>query len=116
MNAAHATNEGAGAYFQDTLDVGVWIHVVACFDPGNASDPNAGVSIYKNGQLRGNPSKTRGARYATYNIEPVHGLAPLRLGTRDLLSFLTGGLDEVAVYPRVLSAQEIMDNYRAATG
>jgi hypothetical protein len=27
--------------------------------------------------------------------------APLRLGTRDRISFLTGGLDEVAVYPRV---------------
>jgi hypothetical protein len=31
----------------------------------------------------------------------------VRLGTRDLRGFLTGGLDEVAVYPYVLAPQEI---------
>jgi hypothetical protein len=35
----------------------------------------------------------------------------VRLGTRDFGSFLIGGLDEVAVYPRVLSAAEVADNY-----
>ena len=44
----------------------------------------------------------------------MHGTAPLRLGTRDLASFLVGGLDEVAIYPRVLTAAEIMDNYQTA--
>jgi hypothetical protein len=108
--------EGAGAYFQDRLVAGRWIHVVAGFDPGDGSDPNAGVSIYRDGVLRGNPRRTRGARYASYNIVPAHGAAPLRLGTRDLDSFFTGALDDVAVYPRVLSAAEIADNFRAATG
>jgi len=28
-------------------------------------------------------------------------------------SFFTGGLDEVAIYPRVLTAAEIMENYTA---
>jgi Concanavalin A-like lectin/glucanases superfamily len=114
-SAAHAQNEGAGAYFQDVLQPGVWIHIVACYDPGDASNPNAGVSIYKNGVLRENPSKSPGARYSSYNITPAHGSAPLRLGTRDLGSFLTGGLDAVAIYPRVLSAAEIMDNYLGAS-
>jgi hypothetical protein len=103
-------NEGAGAYFQDVLERGVWVHVVACFDPGDASDPGAGVWIYKNGVLRHGPLSSPGARYASYNIRPEHGSAPLRLGTRDQGSFLTGGLADVAIYPRVLTASEIGDN------
>jgi hypothetical protein len=29
------------------------------------------------------------------------------------MSFLNGGLDEVAIYPRVLPAREVMGHYRA---
>lgn len=108
-------NEGAGAYFQDELSVHAWIHVVACYDPGDASTPGAGVSIYKNGVLRGSPATSSGALYSKYNIYPQHGSAPVRLGTRDMGSFLSGGLDEVAIYPRVLSAEEVLDNYRGAS-
>src|SRR5262249_54312267 len=46
---------GAGAYFQDKLTAGEWIHVVACFDPGDALTRNAGVHIYKNGVHRQGP-------------------------------------------------------------
>ncbi len=105
---------GAGAYFQDTLKPGEWIHVVACYDPGDESNPKAGVSIYKNGVLRGGPATQPGALYRAYNVVPVHGSAPLRLGTRDLKSFLIGGLDEVAIYPRVLKSAEILENYKSA--
>jgi hypothetical protein len=108
------SNEGAGAYFQDQLQPGAWLHVVACYDPGDASNPLAGVSIYKNGVFRHGPAASPGARYASYDIRPVHGSAPVRLGTRDLGSFLAGGLDEVAIYPRALSAGEIMNNYSGA--
>ena len=107
-------NEGAGAYFQDELQPGHWIHVDACYDPGDASNPDAGVSIFKNGVLRGGPSTSPGARYVSYDIHPMHGSAPVRLGTRDEGSFLAGGLDEVAIYPRVLSASEILDNFTGA--
>jgi hypothetical protein len=106
--------EGAGAYFQDELPAGRWIHVVACYDPGDRTDPLAGVSIFRDGILRAGPLHSRGARYASYDIVATHGAAPLRLGTRDLRSFFGGALDEVAVYPRVLSAAEIAENYRAA--
>jgi hypothetical protein len=105
--------EGAGAYFQDELEVGRWIHVVACYDPGDRSDPAAGVSIYRDGVLRAGPRRSRAARYASYDIMPAHRAAPLRLGTRDLASFFTGALDDAAIYPRVLSAAEIADDYRA---
>ncbi len=110
----HTSNEGAGAYFQDVLTPGAWIHVVACYDPGDSINPGAGVSIYKNGVLRASPLHSLGARYASYGIQPTHGNAPVRLGTRDRGSFLAGGLDEVAIYPRVLSASEVLDNYTGA--
>ena len=42
----------------------------------------------------------------------MRGTAPVRFGTRDLGSFLNGGIDDVAIYPRVLSAEEILDNFR----
>jgi hypothetical protein len=104
--------EGAGAYFEDVLTAGEWIHVVACYDPGDLHTKGAGVRIYKNGQLRRKPPDP-GTPYSSYQIVPTPGPAPLRLGTRDLQSFLFGALDEVAIYPRVLTAQEVLDNYNA---
>jgi hypothetical protein len=41
------------------------------------------------------------------------GSSPLRLATRDFASFLIGALDEVAIYPRVLSAEEIAEKPNA---
>jgi hypothetical protein len=104
-------NEGAGAYFQDELQPGAWLHIVACFDPGDANNPLAGVSIYKNGVLRHGPASSRGTRYSSYDIHPRRGSAPVKLGTRDGGSFLAGGLCDVAIYPRCLSASEILDNF-----
>ncbi len=108
---------GAGAYFQDKLTAGEWIHVVACFDPGDADTRGAGVHIYKNGVHRSGPPSP-GTLYNNpqWKIKPVHGTAPLRLGTRDRKSFLVGGLDEVAIYPRVLTAREILANFDAGRG
>jgi hypothetical protein len=108
-------NEGAGAYFQDKLKVGEWIHIVACYDPGNKNTPGAGVSIYKNGVFQNGPKKTPGALYNNkkFNVSPAHTSTPLRFGTQDLGSFLIGGLQDVAIYPRVLTAAEIMENLKA---
>jgi hypothetical protein len=72
----------------------------------------AGVRIYKNGVLRKGPPDP-GTLYGTYDIVPADGSAPVRFATRDGNSFFTGGLDEVAIYPRVLTAAEIMENYTA---
>jgi hypothetical protein len=109
---------GAGAYFEDELKPGEWIHVVACYDPGDAlTKGKPGVHIYKNGVHRGGPPSA-GTLYDNprWHIKPAHGPAPVRLGTRDRKSFLTGGLDEVAIYPRVLTAREIAENYEAGQG
>ncbi len=107
--------QGAGAYFQESADhplvVGHWIHVVACYEPGDKdTQPLAGVHIYKNGVHRQGPP-SRGTLYSTYNIVPAHGSAPLRFGTRDRNSYFAGALDEVAIYPRVLTSDEILENY-----
>jgi len=114
--------EGAGAYFQDQLIVGAWMHIVAVYEPGDMNtDPPAGVHIYKNGVHRLGPPSP-GTLYRSYQIMPANGALPLRLGTRDAamvgsasVSYLTGGLDEVAIYPRMLSADEILENYTIAT-
>ena len=111
---------GAGAYFQDRLLAGKWIHVVACYELGDATAGfrRAGVRIYKDGVLRqGPPSK--GTLYRNppdWNIMPQHGAAPVRLGTREAKGFFVGGLDELAIYPRVLSPEEIRLHYEVGTG
>lgn len=107
--------EGAGAYFQDSLQAGVWMHIVVCYDPGDlTTDPPAGVSIYRDGVFRLGPPSP-GTLYSNYGISPTPGSAPVRLGARDDLNYtLAGGLDEVAIYPRVLTASEILENYNTA--
>ena len=113
--------EGAGAYFQDDLVPGTWMHVVAVYEPGDMnSDPPAGVHIYKDGVHRCGPPSS-GTLYRSFQILPANGGRPVRLGTRDAavrgsaaVGYLVGGLDEVAIYPRVLSADEILENYTTA--
>jgi hypothetical protein len=111
-----AGGEGAGAYYQPTkaLDTKAWLHVVATYDPGDKNTAGAGVNLYINGKHVGGPKTSKGALYSTYQIVPKHGPAPLRLGTRDLASFLRGWLDEVAIYPGVLPAARIQAHYQAA--
>ena len=110
--------EGAGAYFQDAVTPGQWMHIVAVYEPGDKDTvPPAGVHIYRDGVHRQGPPSS-GTLYSTFAIVPAPGALPVRLGTRDAaqsgseaVSYLTGGLDEVAIYPRVLTADEILENY-----
>jgi hypothetical protein len=104
---------GAGAYVQEPLVPHRWLYLVATFDdPG---EPSARVRLYKDG-VPSPHNNSSGTLYRSYDIRPRHGRAPVRLGTRDLRSFLTGGLDEVAIYPRVLPASEILHHWRVAHG
>jgi hypothetical protein len=102
---------------QDKLVKGRWLHIVACYQRGDRTNPTAGVQIYKDGQFRMGPPSP-GTLYSNpkFLIMPAHGTAPLRLGTRDLGSFLRGGLDEVAIYPYVLSANKVEEHYKIAMG
>jgi len=115
--------EGAGAFFEEVLTPGAWIHVVAVYEPGDKdTDPPAGVHIYRDGVHKLGPPSS-GTLYSSFDIVPVHGTMPLRFGTRDAaksgsatVSYLTGGLDEVAIYPRVLTPDQILENYVAGRG
>jgi hypothetical protein len=104
--------EGAGAYVQDKLTKHKWLYIVATYDDPDKAD--ARVRIYKNG-VASKHNGSPGTLYKSYNIKPATGPAPVRLGTRDLKSFLTGGLDEVAIYPYVLSPEEISKHWKVAT-
>jgi hypothetical protein len=106
---------GAGAYTEDPLTEREWIYIAACFDPGDYTVPAARVSIYRNGvqsapspgQLYNNPQH--------WQISPAAGSSSLLIASRDGASIFTGAIDEVAIYPRVLSADEVMDNYTKAS-
>ncbi len=102
---------GAGAYVEDRLAARAWVYLVATFD--DPRKPDAQVRLYKDGAPSPH-NQSPGTLYQSYHITPKHGPAPLRLGTRDLRGFLTGGLDEVAIYPRVLGAEEVHHHWRAA--
>jgi Concanavalin A-like lectin/glucanases superfamily len=99
--------EGAGAHFEEPIVPGSWINVVAVYQPPNN---NAGVFIYRDGVLKNGPPSAP-TLYRSYHVAPRPGGAPVRLGCRDLTSFLRGGLDEVAIYPRCLTPAEILKNY-----
>jgi len=114
---------GAGAFFQESLTPGKWIHVVGAFEPGDKDTlPEAGVHIYRDGVHKQGPPSS-GTLYSSFGIVPAHGTLPVRLGTRDAalsgiaaVSYFNGGLDEVAIYPRVLTADEILENYCVGSG
>ena len=86
---------GVGSYFQDHLRAGEWMHVVGVADRER-------TYIYKNGILR-KSDVYRG------QISPAHGMAPLRIGTRDLHSFFEGGIREVRIWTRALTAAEVAE-------
>ena len=89
-----AGNRGCGSYFQDPIATGQWIQVVGVADAANKT-----TAIYKNGELRHSDS---------YNSEtPAPGLAPLRFGTRDFVSFYKGAIGPVLIWNRPLVPGEV---------
>jgi hypothetical protein len=98
---------------EDRLTAGAWIYLVATFD--DPREPDARVRLYKDGAPSPH-NQSPGTLYSRYGVTPQRGPAPVRLGTRDLRGFLTGGLDEVAIYPRVLGPEEVRDRWRVAQG
>jgi Concanavalin A-like lectin/glucanases superfamily len=116
FNPDGTNHEGAGAFFQKGLGAGEWLHVVACYQPGDKTTcPPAGPQIYRNGQLADGPPSI-GTLYcnACFPILPAAGSSPVFIGRRDNSDFFPGALDEVAIYPRVLTAVEVLENYRAS--
>ncbi len=101
--------KGSGAYFQGKVRPGAWIMVTFVVDSRpSARWPGGYIAIYKNGRLGGPP-----VSLLQYKVTPRASDAPFRIATRDLQSFFEGAIGKVAVYDRVLSAQEILATYEA---
>ena len=108
---------GAGAYYQGNLvKEKEWLHLVACYEHYECSCTNhPGVQLFVNGEfVQGPPSS--GTLYfneGEWSVMPRGRTAPLRIGTRSATanSFLRGGIDEVAIYPKVLTPQQIRRHY-----
>lgn len=108
---------GVGSYVQVPVIPGQWLHLVAVVD-------SARTYLYRNGQFvrcdsyRGpaqdgceihhQPPPNQNLQLT---INPQAGAAPLRLGTKDLGSFLEGGLTRVRLWNRVLTADQISALY-----
>lgn len=115
-------SEGAGAYYEgDLVAEGEWIHLVACFQHYVAPCAmKTGVQLFVNGEfVQGPPSS--GTLYfneGSWSVVPRSGDAPLRLATRSATanSFLKGGIDEVAIYPKALTPQRIRRHYDVGIG
>jgi len=91
-----------------------WYDVVLEFDPGDYHDVTAGVSMYVDDVALPNDA---GSRYQSkpcipshevcWSIDPRGGDAPLRIGTSDGSSFFAGNIDELAIFDRLLTVDEI---------
>ena len=92
---------GAGSYFQDPVTAGQWIHVALVYNTKDTSSayPTGYVKIFKNGVLRDTDALDG------YDIKPVAGSAPLRIGTGYLNSFFKGAVGNVAFYDKGSSAR-----------
>lgn len=95
---------GAGSYVQEPIMTGAWIHFVATVDVAANN-----MKWYKNGELRDTDT------LSGFGITPQNGTAPLRVGTRDFGSYFKGGIDNILIYNRVLSAPEVTQIYNDMT-
>lgn len=87
---------GSGSYTEDVIVAGEWIHLVMVYDY-----PNNAIKIYKNGVLKDEDF------FTDYEVIPENGTAPLRIGTRDKRSYFKGAIDELCIYSKVLTKEEI---------
>jgi hypothetical protein len=90
---------GAGSFVQDNVVSGEWIHFV-----GVSSTSTQTITWYKNGIQRDEDSF---APTSSYPVTPENGTEPVRIGTRDFRSYFAGAVDDIRIYDRVLSAQEV---------
>lgn len=86
-------HRGVGAYVQEPVTPGDWIHIVGVADGQD-------IHLYKDGVLKN-------TQHYSGEITPAHGSAPMRFGTRDFNSFFQGALAEIRVWNRALHPGEV---------
>lgn len=89
---------GTGSYVQEPIVTGEWVHLVGVVNKTH-------TQLWKNGVLKD------ADRLSEYDIVPGNGNAPLRLGTSDGDSYFRGAMDEVRIYNRALSPNDIRALY-----
>ncbi|NGF57722.1 LamG domain-containing protein [Parapedobacter sp. SGR-10] len=87
---------GSGASFQHALSIGEWIHICIVYDFANNT-----IKIYRDGTHRNT------GHFTDYEVIPQMGDAPLCIGTRDFASFFKGVLDDLRIYNRALTDEEV---------
>lgn len=85
---------GVGSYFQDVINTGEWIHVLAKVD-------STYTYIYKNGVLRDQDE------YPSFPITPENGTEAVRIGTMTKTSYWQGGIKDVCIWNRALTNAEV---------
>lgn len=114
---------GAGSYYQapadDPVRVGEWIHYVLIINTTDAARsakyPTGYTKLYVtrkspvSGQI---VTRIDQDALAAYQIVPVAGTAPFRVGTRDLGSFFKGTVGRVAIYNYELAAEQVARHAR----
>jgi len=90
---------GVGSYFQDTLTVGGWIHIIGAID-------STKTYLYKNGVLRDSDVYTA-------TITPENTKAPFRIGTvfgatSGDPSYFKGAIKDVIIFNKKLSDAEAL--------
>ena len=88
------------------LSAGQWYHFAATFD-------GTGTKFYRDGVLK--QSVTKSGTLSTNNEPLTIGANPDSQG-KNFMEFFSGAIDEVRVYNRALSSQEVSDLYAAANG
>jgi hypothetical protein len=102
---------GVGGYFQDTVRTTQWVQVTTVIDLNDHSlSPFGLIRVYKNAALRQTTGLTQS--YATISA-PGNGTAPLRIATRDLVSYFKGGIGKVTIYNTALPSTRIAAHYSA---
>jgi hypothetical protein len=102
--------EGIGSYVQEPVQTGEWIHIVGVAD-------GATTSIYKNGEFKRCDRYTGTGPGPCHNypasewITPERGSSPMRIGTRDFVSYFLGAVREVRVWNRALMGAEVTALY-----
>jgi Concanavalin A-like lectin/glucanases superfamily len=103
LNAFNLAGQGASGSVTGTSVVTphVWHHVVAVYD-------GTTIAVYLDGRRDGSAAST---------VDPTDGAATLKLGARgdDGATRLVGGLDEVAIYGRALTPEQIEQHYKTGT-
>ncbi len=102
---------GSGSYFQDSVSPGAWIHIVLVINTATSPQyPTGYVTISKNGVAR----KTTGLDQ--FNVVPVAGEAPFRVGTQTSRSFFAGSIGKVALYDYELTGDQVLAHTQAMLG